>query len=77
MLTGALAAAIALILRTGSLSYALALAWGLGGIYVANAFAGAPLISYAAIAGAAPLAIAVIIGWLGRTRLARRSLATN
>lgn len=71
VLIAALIAAAAVILPTGSLSYALALAWGLGGIYVENEFSGEPLISYAAAGGAALLAFVVIFGWIGRVQ--RRS----
>ena len=70
ILSAAVLAGAAVIVRTGSLSYAAALGWGLYAIHAANAGGEEALLIYAPLAGIAVLGLAVIAGWL---RLPRSS----
>ncbi len=66
----ALVAGVTVIWRTRSLSYALALSWGLFGIYVANTEGGVSLIAYGAAAGGSLLAMTVLASWIWGRRAA-------
>ena len=73
---GALLAASFVIIRTGSVSYAAASAWGVAAIYVTNAEGGDRIVAYAAAIGVGLLVLALLTGWTNRIRLSRtRSFA--
>jgi hypothetical protein len=67
VLGAATLAAVVVVLRTGSASYAGAIGWGLLGISAANEARGEPaLIGQAAIAAIAIVAVALLAGWAAR-----------
>jgi hypothetical protein len=63
----ALIAAVIVVLRTGSGSYAAALGWGLLGIWAANDMRNEPvLIGQAALLAIAVVLVSLLAGWAGR-----------
>lgn len=67
VLSAATLAAVLVVLRTGSASYAAAVGWGLLGISAANEARSEPaLIGQAAIAAVAVVGVSLLAGWAGR-----------
>jgi hypothetical protein len=64
ILAAAVLIAAGLVWRTGSLSYAAALSWGLYAIHVGNADSGDAILTNAPLAGIGLLGLALIAGWL-------------
>ena len=73
VLGAATACALFVVMRTGSVSYAAALGWGLIAIWSANALRNEPLlIGQAALLCVGIVAVGVLAGWAGRIRAAQQ-----